>query len=171
MKEFKQLGAYGLIIQDGKILLIKKFGGPYDGKLDLPGGTIEFYERPEEALKRELIEEVGIEVVDCQLFDADSVAFEWQAQDLNAKSHTHKKMSSRSSWLLGRCIIIAALKLPMGLSRFRYQETILAFFVLYRCHFLLNILWFLEFLMLCISSYFVNRGSKVTFLCRKQDSL
>ena len=26
MKEFKQLGAYGLIIQDGKILLIKKFG-------------------------------------------------------------------------------------------------------------------------------------------------
>lgn len=86
-------------------------------------------------------------------------------------THTHKKMSSRSSWLLGRCIIIAALKLPMGLSRFRYQETILAFFVLYRCHFLLNILWFLEFLMLCISSYFVNRGSKVTFLCRKQDSL
>ena len=40
MKEFKQLGAYGLIIKDGKILLIKKFGGPYDSKLDLPGGTI-----------------------------------------------------------------------------------------------------------------------------------
>ena len=26
MKEFKQLGAYGLVIQDDKILLIKKFG-------------------------------------------------------------------------------------------------------------------------------------------------
>lgn len=37
MKEFKQLGAYGLIVKDGKILLIRKFGGPYDGKLDLPG--------------------------------------------------------------------------------------------------------------------------------------
>ena len=69
MKEFKQLGAYGLIIKDGKILLIKKLGGPYDGKLDLPGGTIEFCERPEEALKRELMEEVGIEVVDYKLFD------------------------------------------------------------------------------------------------------
>ena len=80
MKEFKQLGAYGLVIQDDKILLIKKFGGPYDGKLDLPGGTIEFCERPEDALKRELMEEVGIEVVDCQLFDADSVAFEWQVK-------------------------------------------------------------------------------------------
>ena len=54
MKEFKQLGAYGLVIQDDKILLIKKLGGPYDGKLDLPGGTIEFCERPEEALKREI---------------------------------------------------------------------------------------------------------------------
>lgn len=88
MKEFKQLGAYGLIIKDEKILLIKKFGGPYDGKLDLPGGTIEFCERPEVALKRELMEEVGIEVVDCQLFDADSVAFEWQfREDILVKVH------------------------------------------------------------------------------------
>ncbi len=88
MKDFKQLGAYGLVIQGGKILLIKKFGGPYDGKLDLPGGTIEFCERPEDALKRELMEEVGIEVVDCQLFDADSVAFEWQfKEDVLVKVH------------------------------------------------------------------------------------
>ena len=88
MKEFKHLGAYGLIIKDGKILLIKKFGGPYDGKLDLPGGTIEFCERPEEALKRELMEEVGIEVVDYKLFDADSVSFEWQfKEDTLVKVH------------------------------------------------------------------------------------
>ena len=88
MKEFKHLGAYGLVIQDGKILLIKKVGGPYDGKLDLPGGTIEFGERPEDALKRELMEEVGIEVVDYQLFDADSVSFEWQyKEDVLLKVH------------------------------------------------------------------------------------
>ncbi len=41
MKEFKQLGAYGLVIKNDTILLVKKFGGPYDGKLDLPGGTID----------------------------------------------------------------------------------------------------------------------------------
>lgn len=88
MEEFKHLGAYGLVIQDGKILLIKKVGGPYDGKLDLPGGTIEFGERPEDALKRELMEEVGIEVVDFQLFDADSVSFEWQyKEDVLLKVH------------------------------------------------------------------------------------
>lgn len=88
MKEFRQLGAYGLIIDDGKILLIKKSGGPYDGKLDLPGGTIEFCEKPEDALKRELLEEVGIEVNEYELFDANSVAFEWQfKEDTLVKVH------------------------------------------------------------------------------------
>lgn len=88
MKEFKQLGAYGLVINDNKILLIKKSGGPYDGKLDLPGGTIEFCEKPEDALKRELLEEVGIEVSEYELFDANSVAFEWQfKEDVLVKVH------------------------------------------------------------------------------------
>lgn len=88
MKEFKQLGAYALIIKDEQILLIKKCGGPYDGKLDLPGGTIEFCEKPEEALLRELNEEVGIEVKEYELFDANSVAFEWQfKEDVIVKVH------------------------------------------------------------------------------------
>jgi mutator protein MutT len=81
MKEYKQLGAYSLILENDKILLIKKNGGPYDGKLDLPGGTIEFGERPIEALKRELIEETGIEVTKVELFDTDSVTFNWQYKE------------------------------------------------------------------------------------------
>ncbi len=85
MKEFRQLGAYALIIKDNKILLIHKKGGPYDGKLDLPGGTIEFLERPIEALKRELKEEVGIEIKNAELFDVDSVSFEWEWQEEKIK--------------------------------------------------------------------------------------
>lgn len=87
MKEYKQLGAYGLIINDSKILLIKKSGGPYDGKLDLPGGTIEFCERPEETLKRELMEEIGIEAKEYELYDSDSVSFEWPYKDVIVKVH------------------------------------------------------------------------------------
>ena len=49
--------------------------------MDLPGGTVEFCERPEDALKRELIEEVGIKVKDYKFFDADSVAFVWQFKE------------------------------------------------------------------------------------------
>ena len=77
MKQFKHIGSYGLILRKDKIVLIKKVGGPYDGKLDLPGGTIEWGEKPEMALVRELEEEVGIEVIDYELFDGNSITFEW----------------------------------------------------------------------------------------------
>ena len=77
MKEHKHLGAYALIIKDNKILLIKKFTGPYDGKLDLPGGTIEFNETPEQTLKRELKEETGLDIIKYKLFDANSVLVDW----------------------------------------------------------------------------------------------
>ena len=60
MEEYKHLGAYAIIIKNDQILLIKKYGGPYDKKLDLPGGTIEFNERPADTLKRELLEEVDL---------------------------------------------------------------------------------------------------------------
>ena len=85
VKEYKQLGSYGLVIKDDKILLIKKNGGPYDGKLDLPGGTIEFNERPSYALVREFKEEVGIDIQNYELFDADSVSFDWNYKDMLIK--------------------------------------------------------------------------------------
>ncbi|MBE6157098.1 MAG: NUDIX domain-containing protein [Firmicutes bacterium] len=87
VKEFKQFGAYGLILEDNQILLIKKVSGPYDGKLDLPGGTIEFGETPEVALKRELLEEVGIEIKDYDLYDANSVTFDWEYNNMLIKVH------------------------------------------------------------------------------------
>lgn len=88
MKEFKHLGVYGLVLNDEKILLVRKKGGPYDGKLDLPGGTIEFCEGLEDALKREFLEEVGIAIKSFKLFDADSVIFTWQYKsDLVFKVH------------------------------------------------------------------------------------
>lgn len=77
MKKMSHLGAYGLIVQDDKIVLIKKANGPYKGKLDLPGGTIEYGEIPEKAVVRELQEEVGIDVRELSLFDANSVLIEW----------------------------------------------------------------------------------------------
>ena len=84
---YRQLGAYGLLIEDNKILLIKKKTGPYDGLLDLPGGTIEFSERPIETLKREFKEEVGIDVLECTFLDSDSVFFDWYYNNELIKVH------------------------------------------------------------------------------------
>ena len=86
-KVYRQLGAYGLLIEDNKILLIKKKTGPYDGLLDLPGGTIEFSERPIETLKREFKEEVGIDALECTLLDSDSVFFDWYYNNELIKVH------------------------------------------------------------------------------------
>lgn len=55
-------GIYGILKQNGKILLIKKARGPYTGLYDLPGGSPETGETKEETLKRELMEETSLKV-------------------------------------------------------------------------------------------------------------
>lgn len=87
MKEHRHLGSYGLVIENDEILLVDKVGGPYDGKLDLPGGSLEFGETPEEALKRELQEEVGINVDEYELYDCDSTLADWYREDGLTKVH------------------------------------------------------------------------------------
>lgn len=51
-----------IIIKDGQILLIKRGSDPSYGKWSVPGGHIELGETMEAALKREVMEEVGIDV-------------------------------------------------------------------------------------------------------------
>ena len=75
------VGAYGFIIQDDKIALIKKARGGYTGLLDIPGGGIEHDETPVEALKREIMEEAGVTVSNYELLTATSRTFTWQVND------------------------------------------------------------------------------------------
>ena len=74
----KHIGAYGFIIYDEKIALIKKARGGYLGKLDLPGGGIEHTETPEEALVREINEEAGLKVIDYELIGVVTNNIVWQ---------------------------------------------------------------------------------------------
>ena len=74
----KHIGAYGILIRNGKIALIIKTRGGYKGKLDLPGGGIEHNETPTEALKREIMEEAGVIVVSYKLFDTITTNLTWQ---------------------------------------------------------------------------------------------
>lgn len=72
------IGAYGIILKDNKIALIRKARGGYKGKLDLPGGGIEHTETPEQALVRELQEEAGVTVTNYELFGVPSSNITWQ---------------------------------------------------------------------------------------------
>lgn len=67
--EVTRLGVYGVSMKDGKMLLVRQKKGRYSGKLDFPGGGIEFGESPEQALRRELAEEVAMEFDSLQLIN------------------------------------------------------------------------------------------------------
>ena len=50
----------GIVLEDGKILLIKRKNQPFEGKWALPGGFVEYGEKTENATVREVFEETGL---------------------------------------------------------------------------------------------------------------
>lgn len=51
-----------MIVQDGKVLLVKRKHEPLAGQWSLPGGAVEVGETLETCLAREMLEETGLEV-------------------------------------------------------------------------------------------------------------
>jgi 8-oxo-dGTP diphosphatase len=56
------VGIGGVIIEEGRALLIRRGSEPLRGEWSIPGGTLELGESLEEGVARELLEETGIEV-------------------------------------------------------------------------------------------------------------
>jgi 8-oxo-dGTP diphosphatase len=72
-----------ILERDGKILLAKrKKDDPLKGKWEFPGGKIERNESPEDCLRRELHEELGIDVKVGAFFCSSTFAYEHIAVDL-----------------------------------------------------------------------------------------
>ena len=64
VQHFNPISAVGLILVDtsNSVLLIRRERDPGKGKLGLPGGFIDISETAEQAARREIKEEIGIEV-------------------------------------------------------------------------------------------------------------
>jgi len=58
----------GVILDNGKVLLVKRIIPPFIGFWVLPGGHVEYGEKTEEAVKREMKEELGVSVKIKSLF-------------------------------------------------------------------------------------------------------
>jgi len=63
--------ASAIIEKDKKILLVKRVFPPFKGYWDLVGGFLDYHETPEEALRREVKEEVNLDIVEFKLFRID----------------------------------------------------------------------------------------------------
>jgi len=56
------VGVGGVVIENGRTLLIKRGSEPLLGQWSIPGGTLELGESLQEGVARELLEETGLEV-------------------------------------------------------------------------------------------------------------
>ncbi len=56
------VGVGGVVIENGRALLIRRGSEPLRGEWSIPGGTLELGETLQEGVARELLEETGLEV-------------------------------------------------------------------------------------------------------------
>lgn len=68
----QRVAAYGLARDGDRVLLTRLSRSMHRGLWTLPGGGVEFGERPAEAVVRELHEETGLDVAVGELLDADA---------------------------------------------------------------------------------------------------
>ncbi|MDE7205266.1 MAG: NUDIX domain-containing protein [Lachnospiraceae bacterium] len=67
----------GVVIRDNKVLLARHTYGSGKGKLIIPGGYVEFGETPQEAVKREYLEETSIIVEPRNIIGIRFNAHDW----------------------------------------------------------------------------------------------
>jgi 8-oxo-dGTP diphosphatase len=79
------VGVGGVVIADGRTLLIRRGSAPLEGQWSIPGGTLEVGETLIEGVRRELAEETGLEVRVLELIEV----FERISPDGDGRTRYH----------------------------------------------------------------------------------
>jgi len=67
--EDPKVAAAVLVVEQGKVLLVRRVNAPFEGTWTLPAGFVDADEDPKEAAARECLEETGLEVHITHLLD------------------------------------------------------------------------------------------------------
>ena len=83
----RAFGCYGIIGDLKMLVVIKKHGGPYINRYDLPGGSLEDGESLNHTVKREVNEETGLIVQDYQQIGVTSFKYPWNFEQWHFNQH------------------------------------------------------------------------------------
>ena len=86
-KFHRAFGCYGIIGDQQNLVVIKKHGGPYINRYDLPGGSLEDGESLNHTVKREVNEETGLIVQDYQQIGVTSFKYPWDYEQWHFNQH------------------------------------------------------------------------------------
>jgi len=79
------LGGGALILDNEKLLIVERAGEPFKGYWSLPGGIVECGEKLDQGIRREVLEETGLEVEPLSVFEI----FERIIPDAEGKAEYH----------------------------------------------------------------------------------
>jgi ADP-ribose pyrophosphatase YjhB (NUDIX family) len=88
MEKFHEaFGVYGIITKAQQLAVIKKTGGPYRNRYDLPGGTPENGEELQQTLQREIKEETSLSIKRFHQLGITGFRYPWDYQQWHWNQH------------------------------------------------------------------------------------
>ena len=93
----------GVVIHDGKVLLARHTYGGGAGLLIIPGGYVNYGETPQDALKREFMEETNVVVEPVEVIGVRFNMHDWyiafRAEYISGEPHSDGNENSEVLWL------------------------------------------------------------------------
>ncbi|MGL5748242.1 MAG: NUDIX hydrolase [Weissella cibaria] len=84
----RAFGVYGIYYrQEQGLLVISKTSGPYANRLDLPGGSMAEGEGLDDTLRREFLEETGMQLINYQQLGITSFRYPWRFETFTMNNH------------------------------------------------------------------------------------